>query len=247
MKKAVLFLLLLVVYAHALIASEDVHWGYEGAEGPQHWAELSDEYHLCAEGVNQSPVDLVSNLDITLPELVFQYHGSPLNEVHSGHTIQVNVQPGNFLEIEEIGESYQLIQAHFHSPSEHAVDGRLFDMEIHLVHADDAGALAVVGILIEEGDEHPALNRIWSFMPEKEGESTSSPLSVFEAGVLPPTRQYFSYSGSLTTPPCSEGVRWVVLQDHFTVSPAQISRFRERVGEWSNRPVQPRNARWILE
>jgi len=247
MKKTVILLLLLAVCTPALIASDKVHWGYEGAEAPEHWAELSDEFHLCGEGVNQSPIDLVSNLDIALPELVFQYHGSPLSEVHNGHTIQVNVQPGNFLEIEELGESYQLIQAHFHSPSEHAVDGRLFGMEVHLVHADKKGALTVVGILVEEGDEHPALNHIWSFMPEKAGESTSSPLSIFEAGILPPTRRYFAYSGSLTTPPCSEGVRWVVLKEHFTASPDQIGRFRQRVGKWSNRPVQPRNARWILE
>jgi carbonic anhydrase len=141
---------------------------------------------------------------------------------------------------------YELKQVHFHSPSEHTVDGESFAMEIHLVHSNEDGHLAVVGVMIEEGEEDPMLNRIWSFMPEKVGESTESPLTVFEAGVMPPTRDYFAYNGSLTTPPCSEGVRWIVLSESLTASVAQIERFQERVGPATNRPVQDHNARIIL-
>jgi carbonic anhydrase len=119
-------------------------------------------------------------------------------------------------------------------------------MEIHLVHANEDGELAVVGIMFEVGEEDPMLNRVWSFMPEHEGETTESPLTVFEAGVMPPTREYFRYNGSLTTPPCSEGVTWMVLKQHMTASEEQIDRFQRRVGPLTNRPVQPHNARLIL-
>jgi carbonic anhydrase len=240
--------LLLVLSTGAVFAgAATVHWTYEGEEGPEHWGELSPDFTLCKDGVNQSPVDLVADLHAELPELLFQYHGTPIREINNGHTIQLNVSPGNFLEVPEKAMRYELKQVHFHSPSEHTVDGESFAMEIHLVHSNEDGHLAVVGVMIEEGEEDPMLNRIWSFMPEKVGESTESPLTVFEAGVMPPTRDYFAYNGSLTTPPCSEGVRWIVLSESLTASVAQIGRFKERVGPATNRPVQDHNARIILD
>ena len=222
-------------------------WTYEGETGPEHWGSLSPEFSLCDTGKNQSPVDLVADLDADLPELVFEYHGTPLRETNNGHTIQIDVRPGNLLEIGENGFQAELKQAHFHSPSEHTVDGKHTDMEIHLVHMDESGQLTVVGIMIEEGEENPLLNKIWAFMPVQVGESTEAAVSVFEAGVLPPTREYFRYNGSLTTPPCSEGVRWIVLQEHLTASAEQIAAFKARIGEASNRPVQPDYARLIVK
>ena len=248
MTKSTTFLsLLLLSFSTILPAGEGVHWSYSGEDGPEHWGELSPEFSRCSDGQNQSPVDLVADLSADLPELVFQYHGTPVRETNNGHTIMLSVAPGNYLEVPSSGEQFQLLQGHFHSPSEHTVNGEHLDMEIHLVHANDDGQLVVVGIMIEEGEEDPMLNRIWSFMPEQVGETTESPLTVFEAGILPPTREYFKYNGSLTTPPCSEGVSWIVLHKSLTASPEQVARFKDRVGQTTNRPIQPRNSRVILD
>ena len=246
-RRAFLFLAMSFCITSALAGGSEAHWSYSGEDGPEHWGKLSDDYSICAAGQNQSPVDLVADYHVDLPELVFEYHGSPLRETNNGHTIQISASPGNFLEIPERGQRYEFQQGHFHSPSEHSVDGRHYPMEIHLVHRGDDDHLTVVGIMIEEGEEHPMLTNIWAFMPERVGETTEAPVSVFEAGVLPPTHDYFTYSGSLTTPPCSEGVRWIVLRDTLTVSAEQIQRFKDRVGEKTNRPIQPHNARVILD
>jgi carbonic anhydrase len=243
---AVSLLLFSFNYLHA--SEADVHWGYEGDEGPSHWGELSADFSRCRDGQNQSPVDLVADLSVDLPELVFEYKGTPLHETNNGHTIMVSVDTGrNFLVVPEWQERYELKQGHFHSPSEHTVNGEHFSMEIHLVHANEQGQLVVVGIMIDEGEENAMLNKIWSFMPEQVGDSTDSPMTVFDAGVLPSTRDYYKYNGSLTTPPCSEGVSWVVLREPLTASAEQVERFKQRVGPATNRPVQPRNARIILD
>jgi len=248
MTRVLLFIALLLLPLQPIHAGETgAHWTYEGEHGPEHWGDLSPDYSFCKEGKNQSQVNLVADLHPELPELIFQYHGTPVHETHNGHSIQLKVQPGSFLEIPERNQRFALLQGHFHSPSEHTVDGEHFAMEIHLVHSNEDGALVVVGIMIEEGEEDPMLNRIWSFMPEKPGDTTESPLTVFEAGILPPTRDYFVYSGSLTTPPCSEGVKWIVLHKSLTASAQQIARFKEKVGRFTNRPVQDNNARNILD
>jgi len=239
--------LMLISISSLQAAESDAQWSYQGDDGPEHWGELSEQYRMCREGQNQSPVDLVADFQVGLPELVFEYKGTPIRETNNGHTIMLTVSPGNYLKVPERNQSYQLLQGHFHSPSEHTVNGEHSAMEIHLVHSTEEGRLAVVGIMVEEGEENPMLNRIWSFMPEQVGGMTESPLTVFEAGVLPPTRNYFAYAGSLTTPPCSEGVKWVVLRDPLTASAEQIARFKERVGASTNRPVQSQNARVILE
>jgi carbonic anhydrase len=247
MKKIVNMSFILIMVLGSVSAwDKPTHWGYQGEEGPEHWGQLSPGFSLCGDGKNQSPVDLSTGFDLELPELIFQYHGTPVRELNNGHTIMLEVSPGHYLEIPELQQRFDFKQAHFHSPSEHTIDGNSFAMEIHLVHANEDGELAVVGIMFEEGEEDPMLNRVWSFMPEHEGETTESPLTVFEAGVMPPTREYFRYNGSLTTPPCSEGVTWMVLKQHMTASEEQIDRFQQRVGPLTNRPVQPHNARLIL-
>jgi carbonic anhydrase len=242
-----LIALLLIPCQFAFAGEPAVHWSYEGDDGPEHWGDLSPDYNFCREGSNQSPVDLVADLHVELPELVFQYHGTALREVHDGHTIRVDIEPGSYLEIPELNVRSELKQAHFHSPSEHTVNGKYFAMEFHMVHIHHDGHITVVGLMIQEGEETPLLTKLWSFMPEKEGERTEAPLTVFQSGVMPPTRNYFSYNGSLTTPPCSEGVRWVVLRDPLTASAEQIERFKARVGLSTNRPVQPRHSRLILD
>ncbi len=227
--------------------NEAPHWSYSGEEGPEHWGDISEQYRMCSEGRNQSPIDLVADLDADLPELVFDYKGSPLREINNGHTIQQNAEPGSFLTITDLNKRYELKQFHFHSPSEHQINGRSYAMELHFVHANDDGALAVVGVMIDEGKEHPVLSKLWAWMPEHAGETSEQAIGIEETDLLPPTRDYFSYNGSLTTPPCSEGVVWMVLKNPIEASAEQIARFKERMGSATNRPVQPHNARMILD
>lgn len=232
-----------------LLANEQgaPHWSYEGQDGPEHWSELSEDFLMCSEGWNQSPINLVNEIHGNLPKLEFEYYSSTVDEINNGHTIQQNIKPGSFLRVPERGLNFELKQFHFHSPSEHTIDGESFAMEMHFVHADKKGNLAVVGVLIEEGEEHPVLNQLWSFMPESPGETSQEPIGIEETNLLPPTREYYAYSGSLTTPPCTEGVRWLVLKTPVQASSKQIATFKSRVGAATNRPTQPLNARMILD
>ena len=239
----------LLVFVPGLLMAESElpHWEYEGEEGPEHWGELADEYRMCSEGRNQSPINLVSDVRAELPQLEFEYYSTPLREINNGHTIQQNVEPGSFLRIPVRGVKFELKQFHFHSPSEHSVNGRFYAMEMHFVHIDEHGELAVVGVMIEEGEEHPVLKQLWSFMPENPGGTSEQPIGIEETELLPPTRNYYVYGGSLTTPPCSEGVKWLVLKTPIEASAEQIETFKNRVGPTTNRPVQPTNARLILD
>lgn len=230
-----------------LAAEEKAHWSYDGEEGPGHWADISELYHMCRDGQNQSPINLVADLHPDLPKLVFDYHTTPLDEINNGHSIQQNVVPGSFLKLPSRNQQYELKQFHFHSPSEHTIDGVSYAMEVHFVHADENGKLAVVGVMIREGEENEVLNQLWVFMPKQAGERSQQPIGIEETKLLPPTHEYFYYSGSLTTPPCSEGVSWIVLKNSIEASAQQIALFKERVGPATNRPVQPSNARMILD
>ncbi len=223
------------------------HWSYGGEDGPDHWGELSAAYHMCSEGRNQSPIDIKVDLKAGMPKLVFDYYSTPLREINNGHSIQQNVEPGSSLIVPGRELSYELKQFHFHSPSEHTIAGRSYAMELHFVHVNEEGLVAVVGVLIEEGEEHPVVNKLWAFMPEHAGETSEQPIGIEETNLLPPTHEYYYYSGSLTTPPCSEGVAWIVLKNPIELSAEQIERFKERVGPITNRPVQPQNARMIVE
>jgi carbonic anhydrase len=245
---ALLGSLVLLFVSLPLMAGEGApHWTYEGEEGPEHWGELGEEYRMCAEGMNQSPIDLVAVVNADLPELVFDYYSTPVDQINNGHTIQQNVMAGSFLRIPARGMSFELKQFHFHSPSEHKINGQSFAMELHFVHANEEGALGVVGVLIKEGKEHPVLKQLWSFMPENAGDTSQQPIGIEDTNLLPPTREYFTYGGSLTTPPCSEGVKWIILKTPIEASAEQIAIFKSRVGQATNRPVQPHNARTILD
>lgn len=252
MKSANIFItipqaILLAFSVTSLAASEKApSWAYEGATGPQNWGELSADFNLCRQGRNQSPINIQNTIDAELPELVFNYDSSPLREINNGHTIQQNVEPGSTLKIPAHESSYELKQFHFHSPSEHTINGQSYPMEVHFVHANADGALAVVGVLFEEGDENSELSKLWSYMPKNAGDTSEQSIGIEETNLLPSTREYYYYSGSLTTPPCSEGVSWVVLKKPVQVSSAQIRQFKERMGQATNRPVQPHNARIIL-
>ncbi len=216
------------------------HWSYEGEHGPEHWGHVSSEFKACSEGKAQSPIDLSNAAPEALSKIEFEYASSGLNIVNNGHTVQVNYDKGSSIVVD--GSEYGLVQFHFHTPSEHTVDGRSYGNEMHLVHKNDKGQLAVVGVLIEEGEENPAYKAIWSNLPAKAGEERSAEAAINARELIPSESGYFTYSGSLTTPPCSESVKWIVLKTPVQMSDVQIQDIRSIMNE-NNRPVQPLNER----
>ncbi len=220
------------------------HWGYQGQEAPEHWAELSAEFVKCAEGHFQSPIDIesYSAKEYSGPLLDFRYHPSPVDLVNNGHTVQANLEEENVLVVHE--QPYSLKQIHFHEPSEHQVDGVIYPMEMHLVHTDSTGQLAVVGILIKEGQENKDLQALWDALPEHKEEHYHPNGRCDIVHLLPQNKSVFHYSGSLTTPPCTEGVDWYVMKEAITLSKAQINKFRHLYHK-NNRPVQQSEARTI--
>jgi carbonic anhydrase len=222
------------------------HWAYSGHEGPPHWAELDPAYRECEAGHRQSPID-IDRKDATpekLPALHFEYRPSPLDIVDNGHTVQVNYARGSALVIG--GKRYDLVQFHFHHPAEEAFDGKRFDMVAHLVHRDAKGELAVVAIPLKAGTENPLIASLWRSLPKKGAHEAANSKTAINVGeLIPADHHYYSYSGSLTTPPCSEGVRWAVLAAPMEVSEAQIAAFAERYPN-NARPVQKLNGRQVL-
>ena len=223
------------------------HWGYSGSIGPEAWAKLSAEFGTCAKGRRQSPIDLVDRdlSPLTLEQIKFDYAPAAFQVVHNGHTIEV--RPGRENQIVARGKNYKLLQFHFHHPSEERFNGKSFALDAHFVHRAEDGELAVVTVLFDEGGGNPELQRLWDYMPldandtSRSGEGvTFNPLSM-----LPADRaKYLQYVGSLTTPPCTEGVVWIVLRQPVSVSAEQIALFRKMVGS-NARPVQPVNGRLI--
>ena len=223
---------------------EQAEWGYGVENGPAVWGQLSPEYALCAVGTHQSPIDLVNPTSAALPAIAFNYQPTALRIQNNGHTIVVASLPENWIEVDST--RYELLQFHFHAPSEHTVAGQSFAMEMHLVHQNKDGALAVIGVLIERGKEHAAFNPLWAHLPSTPGAVQQIEQVAVDAGdLLPSARSYYRYDGSLTTPPCSEGVQWFVLTTPIALSEAQVAAFAAIV-HGNNRPVQPLNGRQLL-
>jgi len=226
-------------------AAPHAGWSYEGDTGPAHWAELKPEYALAKTGKRQSPIDIATRSTTAKdgPALVVDYHDTSMEILNNGHTIEDDYHGGGTLTVD--GNTYKLAQFHFHSPSEHTIDGQHSPMEMHLVHKDAAGKLAVIGVLIEEGPEHPELARLWNHIPTEAGRSEAvEGVNVNASKLLPASLASYRYSGSLTTPPCSEDVSWFVLQKKIQASKAQIAAFREVIAD-NNRPTQPLNGRTV--
>ncbi|MFX0203366.1 MAG: carbonic anhydrase [Candidatus Hodarchaeota archaeon] len=229
------------------------HWGYEEDNGPSRWGELNPDWVLCAEGDQQSPIDFTGARRERLDEMKLRFPSANLTIVHqthvfdlidNGHTIQINYDKGETLTISD--ESYELRQYHFHSPSEHTVNGRHYPMEMHLVHSSKDNKLAVIGVFIVEGQHNVAFETIWSNLPEKTGQEVHlENVRVDIDDMLPKDKATYRYYGSLTTPPCSEGVRWFVFVEPIQMSIKQIEAFR-RIFHGNNRPTQPLNNRVLL-
>lgn len=228
--------------AHA--AAEHTHWGYVGEGAPERWAELSAENRQCAIGTRQSPIDIREGIRVDLEKINFDYRPSGFSVLDNGHTIQVNVAPGNALQV--MGRRFELLQFHFHRPSEERINGRQYDMDAHLVHKDADGKLGVVAVLLERGRDQPLIQTIWNNLPLEKGQALAAPGLLDLNQLLPEDRSYFTYMGSLTTPPCSEGVLWMVMRKPVQVSANQISIF-SRLYPMNARPIQAGSGRLIKE
>ncbi|MEM8810070.1 MAG: carbonic anhydrase family protein [Cyanobacteria bacterium P01_G01_bin.38] len=234
--------ILIAVSAPALAGSDMPHWSYGGATNPTQWGRLGHDFALCEVGRDQSPIDIDDVVAGTPAEIVFDYNPVPLQVVNNGHTIQVNYAEGSTVSIN--GDEYNLLQFHFHTPSEHTTSGQAAAMELHLVHRNAAGELAVVGVMLEAGVAHPVIDTIWAHIPEEAETKAVEDVTINAADLLPGGVSYYSYAGSLTTPPCSEAVWWNILVEPIQVSEEQIAAF-ERLYPVNARPVQPTNGRII--
>ena len=221
-----------------------VHWGYEGVESPEHWAELSPEFLKCAEGHFQSPIDIERYNAVKRPGTIleFNYQPCPIDVVNNGHTIQANPEAENLLVAND--HTYHLKQFHFHEPSEHRLDGIIYPMEMHLVHADSFGKLAVIAVFIKEGPESTPLQKIWEALPEHPQEHVHPKDRCDIPHLLPEEKTVYHYSGSLTTPPCTEGVEWFVIEQPISISKSQINKFR-KLYHGNSRPIQEQETKLL--
>jgi carbonic anhydrase len=220
-------------------------WDYEQEQGPSHWGELKPEFAPCKTGHHQSPIDIGNVRKADLPAIEFDYKPSPLHIIDNGHTVMINYAPGSFISVG--GKRYALKQFHFHRPSEEMINGKGYEMSLHLVHANPEGDTVVVAVLLEKGQQNPVVREVWNDLPkEKEKEEIFDNVQINATEVLPTDRGYYTYAGSLTTPPCTENVTWFVLKHPVTISDEEIERF-SRLYRHDARPTQPIYDRIILE
>ena len=225
----------------------EVHWSYEGENGPQAWGKLKPEFNVCAIGKRQSPINIEESATLRRPAEPIQLDNSASSAsvVNNGHTIQVDPVGNNSITVR--GSNYQLLQFHFHHPSEERVNFRSFAMVAHLVHRNNEGQLAVVAVLLEPGAANPLINKVWTYMPLDAGDRVRMPTGMVEmAELLPKDQRYYQFIGSLTTPPCTEGVLWLVLKQPVTISREQLRLFGQLFPN-NARPPQAANGRAIRD
>jgi carbonic anhydrase len=220
------------------------HWSYDGSTGPEHWGELDKGFSACRLGHHQSPIDIRDPKAADVAPIQFAYQRAPLHIVNNGHTIQVNYAPGSFITVG--GQRYQLTQFHFHHPSEERINGKGFAMVAHLVHAAADGSLAVVAVLLDPGASNPEIASLWQHLPDHEGpEQKLDTVQIDVTGLLPKDRGYYTFTGSLTTPPCTENVTWFVLKTPMRISQNQADAFG-KIYPRDARPTQPLYEREVL-
>jgi carbonic anhydrase len=220
------------------------HWGYEGEVGPAKWGELDAANQICSIGVQQSPVDIRSTVSANLFPLDIAWADKADTIVNNGHTIQLGMAEGSTLKLG--GATFSLVQFHFHRPSEHQVDGKSFPMEVHFVHRMATGTLGVIGVLMQEGAANASFAKIVATMPQSEGPAVKADPAIDPNALLPAKRAYYRYEGSLTTPPCSEVVDWMVLTDPITVAADDVAAFA-KLYPMNARPPQKDNRRFVLQ
>lgn len=255
-----------IISTSAVYAESSFNWGYSAHNGSENWATLSADNFTCT-GKNQSPINLTGFIDADLPPLEIDYQQGGHEVVNNGHTIQVNYEEGSSIKLD--GHTFNLLQTHFHAPSENHINGQSYPLKAHLVHADVLGNLTVIAVMFAQGPPNTGLEvktdkygsrlivaapsankwlkKTWSVMPQSAGKKHTFSDKVNVANILPKNRDYYRFDGSLTTPPCSEGVRWLVMKEIVTVSKQQIDTFRDVLHEPNNRPLQAINSRIILK
>ena len=223
------------------------HWGYEGEGSPEHWGELDEAYKTCQSGMNQSPINIDSTANAHLSPLQTHYIDGPVTLTNNGHTIQASEQADTRDTITLDKQTWTLQQFHFHAPSENTVHGKKYAMEMHLVHKSAQGAVAVVAVMFDQGAENSELNKLWATMPQNAEQTAQIVTQIDLNALLPADKTYWRFSGSLTTPPCSEGVIWIVLKHPLTLSAVQLAKFSHAMHHDNNRPIQPLNGRVVIE
>ncbi|STE15016.1 carbonic anhydrase family protein [Citrobacter sp. wls718] len=223
------------------------HWSYEGEGSPEHWGALSEEYKTCQAGMNQSPINIDTTLTAHLPPLTIHYTDGPATLINNGHTIQAGLKASTKDSVTIDGIPFILQQFHFHAPSENTVHGKHYAMEAHLVHKDAKGDVAVVAVMFDIGTENAELNKLWATMPEQAEQDVRVTTQMDLNALLPIDKTYWRFSCSLTTPPCTEGVTWIILKHPMTLSEVQLKKFTQTMHHNNNRPEQPLNGRVIVE
>jgi carbonic anhydrase len=235
--------------AHASAGHTDAaHWAYEGPAGPATWGGLKPDFGLCDKGQRQSPIDIKGGLAVELEPVRFNYQPAKFAVIDNGHTVQANLAPGNTIEL--AGKRFELKQLHFHRPSEERIDGKQFEMSVHLVHKDEQGRLAVVALLLDKAPDRAkpqaVVQAVWNNLPLEKMEELPARVPLDLNGLLPVDRSYYTYMGSLTTPPCSEGVQWVVMRQPVAITAEQVALFA-RLYPMNARPLQQASGRRILQ
>ena len=220
------------------------HWSYEGDSGPANWSKINVDWGKCGNGNRQSPIDIRDGMKVELEQISFDYHPSSFNVVDNGHTVQVGVSGGNYITVQN--RMFELQQFHFHRPSEERINGKAFEMVVHLVHRDAEGRLAVLALLLERGAPQATIQTVWNNLPLEQFETMQPSILLDPAELLPTRRDYYTYMGSMTEPPCSEGVLWMVMKQPVQASAAQMALF-SRLYPLNARPIQPSNGRIIKE
>jgi carbonic anhydrase len=223
-------------------------WDYQGATGPEHWGELDPDYAACKTGRSQAPIDIRETSRTTLPLVQFAYHSAPLNIVNNGHTaVRVDYAPGNGEYLVVGGKRFELTQFHFHHPSEEQVHGKAFPMNIHLMHKSEDGQVIGVSVLVTVGGTNAAIDQLWKYMPKNnDGPHSIEGVEFDPSGLVPTATAYYTYDGSQTAPPCTEGVTWIVLKSPVSISAKALRQF-SKLYPHDVRPPQPLNGRSVKE
>ncbi len=219
-------------------------WSYEGETGPANWGKINPAWARCGAGNRQSPIDIRDGMKVDLEQITFDYHPSSFNVTDNGHTVQVMVGSGNFLTVGN--RTYELIQFHFHRPSEERINGKGYEMVVHLVHKDGEGRIAMLALLLERGKPQPVIQTVWNNLPLEKFDTAAPNETLDPQDLLPARRDYYTFMGSMTTPPCNEGVLWLVMKEPLQASPQQMALF-SRLYPLNARPTQPSGGRIIKE
>lgn len=244
MKIGLHLILVSLLATGSVLANEQ--WGYEGKVSPEHWGDLSTDFTTCKVGKHQSPINITDSKKVHHHDLSFHYALTSEEVVNNGHTVQVTIKSDDDYLIYK-DNKYYLKQFHFHTPSENLIQNKSFPLEVHFVHADKEGNLLVLAVMAEEGKNNPELAKAWQVVSQQQNQvvAIKDPFDINK--FLPKENSYYHFEGSLTTPPCTEGVNWVVLKHSVKVSKEQVQQFEKLMGHHNNRPVQPINDREVDE